>query len=115
MATITETQDLLDELTNLTICSRDEIHTWTKQTAVIVKLHGQQLALLRGLIHDAENDEPTTMVRGKMESLLQQVRAQIKLLERIATDARSVSLSLRNLDDRDMELRTLATEAGYDG
>ena len=114
MATVAETQDLLNELTGMTLCSRVDLKAWTKQTAVIVKGYGQQLAFLRGLIQDAEGEEPVTVIRGKMESLLQQVLAQTRLLERIATDVRDVRMSLRNLDERDAELRALAVEAGYD-
>ena len=115
MATVTETQDLLDELTAMTLCSRAELNAWTKETAVIVKCHGQQLALLRGLVHAAEGEEPTTEVRGKMEAVLQQVNAQVRLLERIASDVRDVRTSVRSLDHQDGELRALAEEAGYDG
>jgi len=115
MATVTETQDLLDELTNLTLCSRVDLKAWTKQTAVIVKNHGQQLALLRGLIHDSEDEEPDAVVRGKLEAVIQQVLAQTRLLERIASDVRDVRTSLRSLDEQDAALRTLAVKAGYDG
>jgi len=115
MATVTETQDLLDELAGRTLCSRDHLKEWTKQTAVIVKCHGQQLALLRGLVHDAENEEPDAVVRGKMEAILQQVNAQVRLLERIASDVRDVRTSLRSLDEQGAALRALAVEAGYDG
>jgi len=115
MATITETQDLLDELTGMTLCSHEELNVWTKETAQIVRKHGQQLALLRGLLHGAEDEEPTTEVRGKMESLLQQINAQARLLDRISSDVRDVRTSVRNLADRDGELRALAIEAGYDG
>jgi hypothetical protein len=115
MATVTETQDLLDELAGMTLCSRDDLKIWTKQTAVIVKGYGQQLALLRGLVHDAEDEEPTTEVRGKMEAVVQQVNAQVRLLDRIASDVRDVRTSLRSLDRQGAELRALAVEAGYDG
>jgi len=115
MATVTETQDLLDELAGMTLCSRVDLKAWTKQTAVIVKNYGQQLALLRGLIHDSEDEEPNAVVRAKLEAVIQQVLGQIRLLERIASDVRDVRASIRNLDERDAELRALAVEAGYDG
>ena len=50
-----------------------------------------------------------------MESLLQQINAQARLLDRISSDVRDVRTSVRNLADRDGELRALAIEAGYDG
>lgn len=115
MATVIETQDLLDELAGMTLCSRADLKAWTKQTAVIVKNYGQQLALLRGLIHDSEGEEPNAVVHAKLEAVIQQVNAQTRLLERIASDVRDVRTSLRSLDEQGAALRALAEEAGYDG
>ena len=55
------------------------------------------------------------MVHAKLEAVIQQVNAQTRLLERIASDVRDVRTSLRSLDEQGAALRALAEEAGYDG
>ena len=88
--------------------------TWIKATAVVVRTFGQELALLRGLLHEAEDGEPTNVVRGKMEALIQQVDAQTRILESISKEARSLRVSRRILAEQREELLQLAADAGYE-
>lgn len=109
-----ETEALLRELCGPTLCSEEELQTWIKATAVVVRTFGQELALLRGLLHDAEDEEPTTEVRGKMEALIQQIDAQTRILGIIAVEARSLRASRRLLAEQLKDFRELAKGAGYD-
>ena len=108
-----ETQDLLDELCGPTLCSEQELGTWMNDTTELVKTFGQQLALLRGLVHQAEDEEPTTVIRGKMEAIIQQIDAQTRILGNVAKEARSLRVSRRSLQDQLVELLALADAAGY--
>lgn len=111
---VQETQDLLDELHGPTFCSTDTLCSWMTDTTELVKTFGQQLALLRGLVHQAEDEEPTMAVRGKMEAIIQQVDAQTRILGNITKEARALRISRRSLHEQHGEFLELAAEAGYE-
>ncbi len=113
MPKATETQKLIDELCAPTICQPIEVKGWIKDTTAIVGGFGQQLALVRGLVHDADDEEPTMEVRGKMEAIIQQIDAQTRIIGKIAQEVRSLRVSLRLLAEQVSELRDLADAAGY--
>ena len=111
---VQETQDLLEELYEPTLCSASSLCSWMRDTTELVKTFGQQLALLRGLVHSADAEEPNPVVRGKMEAIIQQVDAQTRILGNITKEARSLRISRRSLLDQHAELLELAVEAGYE-
>lgn len=113
MANVTETQDLLDELAAMTLISPQNVRVWVKRTTRFVGAFGQQLALLRGLVHDAEDEELTTEVRGKMAAIIQQIDAETRIIGKISAEARSLRVSLEILGEQVAELRQLAGLAGY--
>ena len=115
MATVPETQTLLDELFNLSIHTHAELRVWMKSSSEVIKLRGQQLALLRGLLDEAEADEPNGLVYGKLEGMIQQIDAQTRLLGEITKDVRALRVSGKMLAEQALQFRVLAEEAGYDG
>ncbi len=113
MATATETQDLLDELAARTLCSAEDSRAWLKATTRIAGALGQQIALLRSLLDEAEDAEPNEQVRARMETISQQLGAHARIVGNIQKEARSLRTSMRSLEDRGAEMRALAVEAGY--
>jgi len=108
------TQDLIDELCAPSLCSEMEIGNWMRDTTELVKTFGQQLALLRGLVHGADAEEMNEVVRGKMEVIIQQVDAQTRILGNVAKEARALRVSRRSLQEQRDELVVLAVAAGYE-
>ena len=113
MATVPETQTLIDELTAPSHHTNAQLKTWMKATARIITKQGQQIALLRGQLQEAEDAEPTELVRGKMESLIQQLDAQQRILGNIAKEGRSLRISRQALAEIRIEFNVLAADAGY--
>jgi len=104
MDAVPETRALIDELCGPTLCSEDELRAWMKGTTALVKTFGQHLALLRGMAHEAEVEERTTEVRGKMEGVIQQIDAQARIIGNIAKESRSLRVSLLLLHEQVAEL-----------
>ena len=113
MAPATETQTLIDELAAPSLHPHAQLRVWMKATARIITKQGQQIALLRGQLQEAEDAEPDGLVRGKMESLIQQLDAQQRILGNIAREGRALRSSRETLDVARAELNTLAADAGY--
>ncbi len=108
-----ETQDLLDELATPTHHAGPALNTWVKATATIVRLRGQQIALLRGMIQEAEGTELDVPLLGKLETLVQVPDAQARILNNIAKELRSFQGTRRQMQELVAELNVLAVAAGY--
>ena len=79
----------------------------------MLRLRGQQIALLRGLLQESEGQEPDAALVGKMETLAHKFDAQARILDRIAIECREFRGALRDADGLEGELKTLAAAAGY--
>ena len=108
MAILQETQDLLDEMATPTIHQPTDLTTWMTTSAMQVKLYGQQIALLRGLIQVAEDVEPDEVVSGKFEALVQKFDAQARILGIIASNFRLLRGTIQDLKVQEAELKALA-------
>ena len=70
MATVPETQALIDELATPSHHTNTQLDTWMRATAKIITKQGQQVALLRGQLQEAEGAEPDGLVKGMTYPLL---------------------------------------------
>ncbi len=113
MATADETQELLDELAAMSLCSPEDVRVWLKETSRVGGALGQQLARLRSLVDEAEDAEPNEQVAARMETIIQQLGAQTRIVGNIQKEARFLRTSMRSLAARTAEMRALAVEAGY--
>ncbi len=113
MPTVPETQAFLTELKTPSVHTNVRLKKWLKTSATVVKLRGQQIALVRGLLQEAEGEEPSEVMVGKMETLMQQVDAQARILDNIARELRDLRGSLKDAQGLVGELRGLAQDAGY--
>ncbi len=110
---IPETQALIDEWAKPSIHTEEELRAWAQATAKLIRQRGQQTALMRGLVQEAEEDEPDQVTRGKMESIVQQLDAQALVFDKIAREVRK----LRGIREQLVVLREefggIAEDAGY--
>ena len=113
MANVSETQAFIDELAAPSLHTNAALRTWMKASATVVRERGQQIALLRGMIQEAEGEEPNVEVAGKMEGLIQQLDAQARILGNIAREGRGIRTSLGLFAGQVTEFRALASAAGY--
>lgn len=113
MSTVPETQDFINELAAPSHHTNAQLGTWTRASAKVVTQQGQQLALLRGQLQEAEGQEPDAAIGGKMETLVQQIDAQVRILGNIAREGRALRTSRKLMAEQVKELRTLAAAAGY--
>ena len=113
MATVSETQAFINELDTPSHHTKVQLKTWMKASAKVVRLQGQQIALLHGQLQEAIEVEPDDVIAGKMETLEQQVLAQGRILGNIAKEGRNLRTSRKLLAELVVELRALAKTAGY--
>ena len=113
MAIVPETQNLINEFAAPSHHTKAQLRTWTKGSAKVVRLQGQQIALLRGQLQEAIEVEPDDVIAGKMETLEQQVLAQDRILSNMAKESRNLRTSRNLLDEIIVELNALAESAGY--
>ena len=109
----TGTQALINELASPSHHTATQFAAWMKATSKVLRLRGQQIALLRGLLQESEGQEPDVALVGKMETLAHKFDAQARILDRIAIECREFRGALRDADGLEGELKTLAAAAGY--
>ena len=108
-----ETQALLDEMGKPTHQTNAELRVWLKSAAKMLQAQGQQAAFLRGLIQEAENDEPDPVLAGRMSTLVQSYDAEARILGKIAAECRNLRITCDQEDEQEAELIALAVESGY--
>ncbi len=109
-----ETQALIDEMESPSLHTGAELKEFGKGAATVVRLAGQQLALVRGLLQEAEESETDSAIRGHLETITQQLDAQNRILGHIAKETRSLRISRELLAGSLRDLHVIAGEAGYE-
>ncbi len=110
-----ETQAFIDEMAAPSVHSAEALRAWSKACGRVIRDEGQQLAKMRGLLHEAERaeGEGDGLIRGKLETIIQQLDAQARIIGTIATEERLFRVSRRLLAEQMVELHELAAAVGY--
>jgi hypothetical protein len=113
MATVPETQALIDEINAPTITTRAAVKVVMKPFQVECNKMSQQLSRHRMLLGESEMEEPAESITQQYEHYDDQIRTGDRLLTEIHRKIREASLHFKRMAQSEEELKTLAAAEGY--
>jgi hypothetical protein len=113
MATVPETQALLDELEIPTICAKASLKATMKPFQEKANEMCQQLARTRMLLGLSEMEEPADTISAKFEHFDDQLRTGDRLMTEIHGKIREAGNHFKRMAQTEGEIQVLAGVEGY--